>query len=147
MTEKEPEAYQQDNIFAQILRGKIPAVKLFETDDCLAIMDAFPQSKGHALVIPKAPSRNILDADPIQLAKILPQVQKLAIASKKAMNADGIRIAQFNETAAGQTVFHLHFHVIPAYDSKELVKHASKMANADELEVIAKKIRTEFSKL
>ncbi|MCF6327265.1 MAG: HIT family protein [Devosiaceae bacterium] len=147
MNEKNANTYQDDNIFAQILSGKIPSVKLFETDNCLAILDAFPQSKGHALIIPKNPSRNLLDADPVQLAKILPEVQKLAIALKAALNSDGIKVAQFNETAAGQTVFHLHFHIIPTYEGIELGKHASEMADTDELEATAKKIRAELAKL
>ncbi len=144
MNQKNTKTYQDDNIFAQILSGKIPSVKLFENDDCLAILDAFPQSKGHALIIPKSPSRNILDADPEQLAKILPEVQKLAIALKAALNADGIRIAQFNETAAGQTVFHLHFHIIPAFDGIEIGQHASQMAPMEELNETAEKIRAKL---
>jgi len=147
MSDKSTEIYQDDNIFARILSGKIPSVKLFETDICLAILDAFPQSKGHALIIPKSPSRNLFDADPAQLAKILPEVQKLAIALKTALDADGIRVAQFNETAAGQTVFHLHFHVIPAYDGIEIGQHASQMAPIDELNETAEKIRAELAKL
>jgi len=145
MSEKSTKTYEDDNIFAQILSGKIPSVKLFETNDCLAILDAFPQSKGHALIIPKSPSRNLLDANPEKLTKILPEVQKLAIALKTALNADGVRVAQFNETAAGQTVFHLHFHVIPAHEGVELGRHASEMADTDELEATAKKIRAELS--
>lgn len=138
------ETYRDDNIFAKIIAGEIPAIKLFENQHCLAVMDVFPQAKGHALLIPKSPSRNLLDADPNQLATILPEVQKLALAIKKALNADGIRIAQFNEESAGQTVFHLHFHVIPAYDGIEIGQHATQMADMDELKAIAEKIRAEL---
>ncbi|VAW20929.1 Bis(5'-nucleosyl)-tetraphosphatase (asymmetrical) [hydrothermal vent metagenome] len=145
MSEESPKTYQDDNIFAQILSGKIPSVKLFENDDCLAILDAFPQSKGHSLLIPKSPSRNLLDADPGQLATILPEVQKLALATKSALKADGIKIAQFNETAAGQTVFHLHFHIIPAFDGVEIGQHASQMVPTEELNEIAEKIRAKLS--
>ncbi len=144
MNEKTTGAYRDDNIFALILKGEIPAVKLFETPECLGIMDAFPQSRGHALIIPKKPSRNLLDARVEELQKIMPEVQKLAIAIKKALDADGIRIAQFNEAAAGQTVFHLHFHIIPAYEGKEIGRHASEMAPVEELEKLAEKIRAQL---
>ncbi len=136
--------YDSDNIFAKILRKEIPATEIFEGHHCMAIMDAFPQSKGHALIIPKAVSRNILDADPVQLALVIPYVQKLAIAIKKALKADGIRIAQFNEIAAGQTVFHLHWHIIPVYEGVQLEPHAATMAPADELAEMAQLIRAEL---
>jgi len=145
MSQNTSEPYRDDNIFAKILAGTIPSVKIFENADCLAILDAFPQSKGHCLIIPKFASRNLLDANPTELAKILPHVQNLAIASKAAMEADGIRIAQFNEDAAGQTVFHLHFHIIPAYKGQEIGPHATKMADIGELEETAVKIRAELS--
>ena len=133
--------YDPKNIFALILKGEIPTTKIFENDDCLAIMDAFPQSKGHALVIPKAPSCDLLDADPEQLAKIIPHVQTLAIAVKKAMNADGIRLMQFNGADAGQTVFHLHFHIIPAYKGEKMGRHGSDMVEASILKEQADLIR------
>ncbi len=138
--------YDKNNIFAQILNGTIPSVKIYENDVCLAIMDAFPQARGHALVIPKAPSRNLLDASPDTLSRILPEVQKLAVALKAALEADGIRIAQFNEAPAGQSVFHLHFHVIPAFEGERMKEHAPQtddkgMASADDLEKIARQIR------
>lgn len=133
--------YDPDNIFAKIIEGQIPSVKLFENDVCIAIMDAFPQSRGHCLVIPRAPSRNLLDADPAALQATIPHVQKLAIAAQSALEADGIRIAQFNEAPSGQTVFHLHWHIIPVYEGVELGAHASGMAPADELEATAKLIR------
>jgi len=137
-------SYDSDNIFAKILRKEIPATEIFENQFCLAVMDAFPQSKGHALIIPKAPSRNILDADPEQLALVIPYVQKLAIAAKKALKADGVRVAQFNETVAGQTVFHLHWHIIPVYEGVALGAHAGGMADADELAELARLIRAEL---
>jgi histidine triad (HIT) family protein len=112
--------YDPSNVFARILRGELPAHKVFEDASVLAMMDIFPQSKGHLLVIPKAPSRNILDADPQTLELVLPYVQQLARAVKTAMRADGIRIVQANEHPAGQTVFHLHFHVIPVYAGYEV---------------------------
>src|ERR1700761_5133283 len=103
-------AYETDNIFAKIIDGAIPSHKVYEDDNFLAIMDVFPQSRGHVLVLPKHPSRNLLDADPAVLASVMPMVQKLAKAVVAGTGADGVRIAQFNEAPAGQTVFHLHFH-------------------------------------
>src|SRR6478609_1386606 len=103
-------SYDDNNIFAKILRGEIPCHRVYEDADTLAFMDVMPQSPGHLLVIPKTPSRNVLDADPAVLSKLMPIVQKLAKAAKDAFEADGITITQFNEASAGQTVFHLHFH-------------------------------------
>tara|TARA_B100001105_G_C22316926_1_gene410736 strand:+ start:258 stop:683 length:426 start_codon:yes stop_codon:yes gene_type:complete len=134
-------AYEDDNIFAKILRGEIPAVKLYEDDDTLAFMDVMPQAPGHLLVIPKSPSRNLLDADPDTLAKTIPVVQKLAKAAKTAFDADGVFIAQFNEPAAGQTVFHLHFHVIPRHDGQDLKPHTGGMEDVKVLQANAEKIR------
>lgn len=133
-------AYDPQNIFGKILRGEIPAHKVFEDDTVLAMMDIFPQSNGHLLVIPKAPSRNLLDADPEALAAVIPHVQKLARAVQKALAPDGIRIAQFNEAPAGQSVFHLHFHVIPVYDGVALGAHAGGKADDAELAAQARAI-------
>jgi histidine triad (HIT) family protein len=133
-------AYDPDNIFAKIIKGEIPSVKLYEDDDTLAFMDVMPQAPGHLLVIPKQGSRNMLDADPAVLAKLIPVVQKLAIAAQKAFDADGIYVAQFNEPAAGQTVFHLHFHVIPRHDGQPLKPHVGGMENIDVLKANAEKI-------
>lgn len=117
--------YDPANIFAKILRGEIPAHKVYEDETALVMMDIFPQSRGHALVIPKAESRNLLDAAPETLSAVMPLVQRIAKALKEATGADGIRLAQFNEGAAGQTVFHLHFHLIPAYEGAAIGPHAS----------------------
>jgi histidine triad (HIT) family protein len=133
--------YDGDNIFAKILRGDIPSEKVYEDDTALVIMDVMPQAPGHTLVIPKAPSRNLLDAQPDQLANILPVVQKIAVAAKKAFGADGIHVQQFNETAAGQTVFHLHFHVIPRHEGVALERHSGTMEDAEVLRKNADKIR------
>lgn len=116
--------YDDGNIFAKILRGEIPAAKIFETDNFTAIMDVMPQSKGHCLLLPKTPSRNLLDADDAVLARALPELARLARAAKAAFGADGVVISQFNEEAGGQTVFHLHFHVVPRFEGVELVRHA-----------------------
>lgn len=133
-------AYDPQNIFAKILRGEIPAHKVFEDANVLAMMDIFPQSKGHLLVIPKAPSRNLLDADPATLAIAIPYVQRFAKAVQTALGADGVRVAQFNEAPAGQTVFHLHFHIIPVYVNAELAPHAGGKADDADLAAQAKAI-------
>ena len=134
-------AYDTDNIFAKILRGEIPSVKVYEDDDTLAFMDVMPQAPGHLLVIPKTGSRNILDADPAVLAKTIAVVQKLAAAAKEAFDADGVYIAQFNEPAAGQTVFHLHFHIVPRNEGEPLKPHSGVMADGDVLKAHAEKIK------
>jgi histidine triad (HIT) family protein len=126
--------YDDSNIFAKILRGEIPSVKVFEDDTILVMMDIFPQSKGHTLVIPKAASRNLLDAEPDSVATAAAYLPRLARAVKAATGADGIRLAQFNEAPAGQTVFHLHFHLIPIYERAELGRHAGG-GKADEAEL------------
>ncbi|KGM33817.1 HIT domain-containing protein, partial [Inquilinus limosus] len=99
--------YDRDNVFARILRGELPAAKVHEDDDTLAFMDAFPQSEGHVLVIPKAgTARNLLEADPAMLARLMATVQRVAAAVRAALRPDGVMVAQFNGAAAGQTVYH-----------------------------------------
>ncbi|PPJ46444.1 HIT family protein [Rhizobium sp. KAs_5_22] len=137
-------AYDPNNIFAKILKGEIPSVKLYEDDDTLAFMDVMPQATGHLLVIPKTGSRNLLDADPAVLSKLIPVVQKLAVAAKEAFDADGVFVAQFNEAAAGQTVYHLHFHVIPRHDGVPLKPHSGKMEDIEVLKANAEKIKAEL---
>jgi histidine triad (HIT) family protein len=132
--------YDPTNIFAKILKGELPCHKVYEDDAALVMMDIFPQSKGHTLVIPKAASRNLLDADPETLSAVMPLVQRVAAAVKAATNADGVRVAQFNEAPAGQTVFHLHFHIIPAYEGVALGAHATGRADDAELAALAKDI-------
>ena len=133
--------YDSDNIFAKILRGEIPCHKVYEDDDAIAFMDVMPQGTGHALVLPKAASRNLLDADPAVLAKLYPVVQKLARAVKDAFAADGVTIIQFNEPAAGQTVFHLHVHVIPRFEGVPLKPHTGEMEKPEVLSANAEKIK------
>ena len=132
--------YETDNIFARMIRGEIPAHRVFEDDKVLAIMDIFPQSRGHVLVIPKAPSRNLLDAEPAVLSAAFPAVQKVAKAVQAALKPDGIRVVQFNEAPAGQSVFHLHFHVIPVYEGTELGRHGQGRADDAELADLARAI-------
>ena len=135
------DAYDPSNVFAKILRGEIPSHKLYEDDDTFAFMDIMPRGDGHCLVIPKQPSRNILDVEPQSLAAVALTVQKLARAVVKAFGADGVTIQQFNEPAGGQVVFHLHFHVIPRFDGVKLRPHTGDMADQDVLKQNADKIR------
>ena len=135
------DAYDPSNVFAKILRGEIPSHKLYEADDTFAFMDIMPRGDGHCLVIPKQPSRNILDVEPQSLAAVTRTVQKLARAVVKAFGADGVTIQQFNEPAGGQVVFHLHFHVIPRFDGVKLRPHTGDMADQDVLKQNADKIR------
>ncbi len=134
-------AYDPNNIFAKILRNEIPSVRLYEDEHTLAFMDVMPQSPGHLLVIPKEGSRNLLDADPAVLARTMPVVQKLAVAAKEALDADGVLVTQFNELTAGQTVFHLHFHVIPRYEGVSLRPHSGQMEDIEVLKAHAEKIK------
>src|SRR3979490_3200081 len=106
-------AYDPNNVFAKILRGEFPCQKIYEDDKVLAFLDIMPRSPGHALILPKAPARNILDVSPDDLAHVVKTAQKIAKASVEVFGADGVTVQQFNESAGGQVVFHLHVHVIP----------------------------------
>ncbi len=106
-------SYDTNNIFAKILRGELPAYKVYEDDKTFAFLDIMPRAPGHTLVIPKAPARNILDIDANDLAEVIKRVQIIGRAAVKAFAADGLTIQQFNEAAGGQVVFHLHVHVMP----------------------------------
>ena len=134
-------AYDDNNIFAKILRGEIPSVRVYEDEHTVAFMDVMPQAPGHLLVIPRQGSRNLLDADPAVLQNTITVVQKLAVAAKEAFDADGVYVAQFNEPAAGQTVFHLHFHIVPRHDGVALKPHSGTMENPDVLKAHAEKIK------
>jgi histidine triad (HIT) family protein len=135
--------YDPSNIFAKILRDEIPSVIVWEDDEVLAFMDAFPQSEGHVLVISKtSTARNLLDVDPKTLATLTAATQRTARAVVKALAPEGFSIMQFNGEAGGQTVFHLHFHVIPRWADRPLKGHAQGgMADADHLKALAAKIR------
>ena len=134
-------AYEESNVFARILRGEIPKALVCEDADTLAFMDAFPQSPGHCLVISKrARARNILDVERPALEAIIDTVQRVARAVRAALNPDGITVTQFNGAAAGQTVYHLHFHVIPRYRARPLDRHATAMADPAELARLAEQI-------
>ncbi|KAA0694424.1 HIT family protein [Neorhizobium sp. P12A] len=133
-------SYDSNNIFAKILKGEIPSYRVYEDEHTVAFMDVMPQSTGHTLVVPKQPSRNLFDADPETLQHAIQVVQKIANAVKEAFDADGVYIAQFNEPAAGQTVFHLHFHIIPRNEGVPLKPHGGKMEDGAVLAANAQKI-------
>ena len=134
-------AYDDSNVFAKILRGELPSHKIYEDAETFAFMDIMPRGDGHCLVIPKTPSRNILDADPQSLATLIASVQKVSRAVVKAFSADGVTVQQFNEPAGGQIVFHLHFHVIPRFDGVALRPHSGEMEKPEILAANAGKIR------
>jgi histidine triad (HIT) family protein len=133
--------YDPSNIFAKILRGEIPSHRVYEDEAVVAFMDVMPQGPGHTLVVPKAPSRNLLDADPATLGPLFTVVQKVAVAVRNAFRADGATILQFNEPASGQTVYHLHVHVIPRFDGIALKPHTGSMEKPEVLAESAGKIR------
>jgi histidine triad (HIT) family protein len=118
-------AYDPNNIFAKILRGELPCHKVYEDDKTLAFLDIMPRAPGHTLVLPKAPARNLLDVAPADLAHLMQVAQKIAQAQMKVFNADGITLQQFNESAGGQVVFHLHVHVMPRKNGVALKPPAS----------------------
>ncbi|MBZ9975355.1 HIT family protein [Mesorhizobium sp. BR-1-1-10] len=134
-------AYDPDNIFAKILRGELPSHRVYEDDAVVAFMDVMPQGPGHTLVVPKAPSRNLLDADPLTFGPLFTVVQKVARAVKKAFDADGVTIIQFNEPASGQTVYHLHVHVIPRFDGIPLKPHSGEIEKPEVLAENARRIK------
>ena len=126
--------YDPGNIFAKILRGEMPAVRVFEDDDVLAFLDVFPQARGHTLVIPKhSTARNLLEETPEVIGPLMLGVQRVARAVRAALNPDGLMISQFNGAPAGQTVFHLHVHIIPRWDGVALGRHGQGMADMEEL--------------
>ena len=135
--------YDPENIFAKILSGDMPSVKVFEDDVALAFMDVFPQAEGHTLVIPKdVQARNLLDMPTEMLGAYMERVQVVTRAVEQALTPDGVVVTQFNGAPAGQTVFHLHFHIIPRWQGESLRGHASgKMAEINALEALAQKIR------
>lgn len=134
--------YDSDNVFAKILRGEIPSVKVWEDDRVLVFMDAFPQSKGHCLIISKtSTARNLLEIEADELATLTAAAQRTAKAVVKALNPDGFSLMQLNGAAGGQTVYHLHFHIIPRWDDQDLKAHAQGgMADAAELKALAEQI-------
>lgn len=134
-------AYDTNNVFAKILRGELPAHKVYEDADTIAIMDIMPRCEGHTLVIPKTPARNVLDANAAQLTACMKTVQKVSHAVMKAFGATGITLTQFNEPAGGQVVFHLHFHVLPRWEGVSLGPHTAKVEKPEVLAAAAEKIK------
>lgn len=135
-------SYDDNNLFAKVLRGEIPAVKVFEDADVLAFMDIFPQARGHVLVIPKnAKARNLLELPDDQVGPLMQRVHQITKAVVKALNPDGVTVTQFNGAPAGQTVFHVHIHIIPRYEGVRLAGHGHQnRADIAELQKIAGEI-------
>ena len=134
--------YDPNNIFARILRGEIPCVKVYENEKTFAFMDVMPEGEGHVLVIPKEPAENVLDLSAEGMGAMMATVQKLAHAVDKALSPDGILLKQYNGAAAGQSVFHIHFHIVPRWDGVPMAPHGKVMVQAAALEPIATKIRS-----
>ncbi|WP_323122027.1 HIT family protein [Burkholderia alba] len=134
-------AYDSANIFAKILRGEIPCIRLCETDTTLAFMDIMPQSEGHALVLPKEPAETFYELSDAAAADCMKTVKRVALALREVLAPDGLFIGQFNGAAAGQTVPHVHFHLIPRWHGQDLAMHAREMADAARLEALAVRIR------
>lgn len=133
-------AYDDQNIFARILRGELPAIKVYEDDQVLAFMDIMPQAEGHTLVIPKTPAVTLLDLAPEAAAYTIQIVQKIAQAIETALGAKGIVLMQLSGPSAGQTVPHVHFHLIPS-SVHELGKHALQMGDQDKIKAQAELIK------
>ena len=138
--------YDPDNVFAKILRAEFPCHKVHEDDNTLVIMDIMPRGAGHVLVIPKVPSRNILDIEPKDLAALYAMVQRMARAALRAFGADGVTIQQFNEPAGGQVVFHSHVHVIPRHEGVALKPHTGERADDTMLAAQAEKLRAALAR-
>jgi histidine triad (HIT) family protein len=132
--------YDDQNIFAKIIAGEAPAIKVFEDDAVVVFMDIFPQSPGHCLVVPKESARNLLDLSDDMAATAITRVKAVAKAVETALAPDGIIISQFNGASAGQTVFHIHFHIIPRWENQALGRHGGGQADMDELKAQAAKI-------
>ncbi|HEX7886951.1 MAG TPA: HIT family protein [Phenylobacterium sp.] len=138
--------YDPGNIFAKILRGEMPAARVFEDEHVYAFMDVFPQARGHTLVIPKhSTARNLLEEAPEVLSPLILGVQRVTRAVRAALNPDGIVVTQFNGAPAGQTIYHLHFHIIPRWDGVPLGRHGEGMADAEELKHLAAQIAAKIA--
>ncbi|HMM15019.1 MAG TPA: HIT family protein [Parvibaculum sp.] len=140
-------AYDNNNIFAKIIRGEAPSFKVHEDDRTLAFMDVMPQSEGHTLVIPKSPAENMFDLSADDAANLMRVTQKVAVAVKRAIKAPGIMIAQLNGPEAGQTVFHIHMHIIPRWHGIDLKLHAREMADFEVLKKQAELIKAELARI
>ena len=143
----ETDPYQPDNIFAKILRGEIPCHKVLEDDFVLAFMDVMPQADGHTLVIPKLPLRGLIDMPDDAWGPYMARVRKVALAVKEGMQAEGLNLRQFDGAAGGQTVFHLHFHIIPRWAGVSLRRHGEGMEKPDVLKANSERIRAALQAL
>jgi len=139
--------YDTNNIFAQVLRGEVPACKVYEDDRNIAILDVMPQADGHTLILPKVSAENLFELDDDSAQALVLCVRHVALGVRAAFQPDGMRIMQLNGAAAGQTVFHFHMHIIPCYEGQPLRKHARGMAEASELESHADRIRQALAQL
>jgi histidine triad (HIT) family protein len=133
--------YDDSNVFAKILRGELPSHKVYEDDETLAFLDIMPRANGHTLVISKTPAINIFDVEPEILFDMMRTVHKIAPAVRDGLEADGVLVQQFNEAAAGQMVFHIHFHIVPRWEGVSLKPHTGEMEDPEVLGENADKIR------
>jgi histidine triad (HIT) family protein len=140
-------AYDNDNIFAKILRGEQAAYTVYENDDCLAFLDVMPQSDGHTLVLPKSPAENLFDLAPAAARELIVGVQHVARGVQAAFEPDGIKLQQFNGPAAGQSVFHIHMHIVPCYKAQTLRGHGRDFAAPEALERHAARLREALAAL
>lgn len=129
--------YDDQNIIAKLIRGELPISTVYEDERFLAFMDIFPESRGHVLVVPKCPARNFLDLPVEWVGPYLELTQRLTVAVEKALKPDGMRVMQYNGAEATQTIYHVHFHIVPCYAGVKLAEHATTMANRDELNELA----------
>jgi histidine triad (HIT) family protein len=133
--------YDRDNIFAKILRGELPAATVYEDESVLAFLDLFPQSRGHTLVLPKVPARNLFDIEAAALESLIVRVQKVASGVRAVLKPDGVTLMQFNGQVSGQSVFHLHFHIVPRWENAPMRGHGQAgMADPEELAALAREI-------
>ena len=138
--------YNNDNVFAKIIRGEMPCYRIYEDESVLSFLDIFPQSEGHAIVIPKKPSRNLLGLNSKDIGRVFGAVQRISKAVNNTLSPDGIIITQLNGSAAGQTVLHSHVHIIPCYNERIIINHNDKKPKMDEekLSILAKKIASKL---
>ncbi|TNE56875.1 MAG: HIT family protein [Alphaproteobacteria bacterium] len=137
-------SYDPDNIFAKIIRGELPSFKVYEDDETFSFMDIFPQTKGHTLVIPKTAGKDLFGTEEKDVLAAIRTTRKVAAAVDKVLQPDGMRIAQFNRAPAGQTVYHLHFHILPVFEGIAFKHHNTEQADMDELKELAAKIASEL---
>ena len=138
-------SYDNNNVFAKILRGELPCTRIYEDEQTLAFMDIMPQADGHALVIPKEAAATILDISPTMLAATIQVTQRVAKAVQAVTDAPGILVAQFNGAEAGQTVPHLHFHIIPRREGEALRLHAREKGDMEKIQALAERIKEKLA--